>query len=141
MVILENRLFPFEGITLGYHSLTHHGKRPELLKELSIIERFYAKEFFCISRQTERAHDTDGRPLLDSTAVLFGSGMGNKLTSAEIFLFFLLGGFRRGNHHRFERHQRDGRPLGDLFVSILQQFEIEQDNFFESWWQSQSFTA
>ena len=21
-----NRLFPFEGITLGYHSLTHHGK-------------------------------------------------------------------------------------------------------------------
>ena len=40
-----NRLFPFDGITLGYHSLTHHGKRPELLKELSIIERFYASQF------------------------------------------------------------------------------------------------
>ncbi|MED5284995.1 MAG: DUF1552 domain-containing protein, partial [Planctomycetota bacterium] len=26
-----NRLFPFAGITLGYHSLTHHGKRPDLL--------------------------------------------------------------------------------------------------------------
>ncbi|HAE10255.1 MAG TPA: hypothetical protein DCG39_01290, partial [Opitutae bacterium] len=36
-----NRLFPFDGITYGYHSLTHHGKRPDLLKELTIIETFY----------------------------------------------------------------------------------------------------
>lgn len=126
-----NRLFPFEGITLGYHSLTHHGKRPELLKELSIIERFYAKEFSAFLGKLKEAHDTDGRPLLDSTAVLFGSGMGNASSHSSRNLPVLLagGGFRHGNHHRFERHQRDGRPLGDLFVSILQQFEIEQDQF------------
>jgi len=29
-------MFPFDGITLGYHSLTHHGKRPDLLKALSL---------------------------------------------------------------------------------------------------------
>ena len=40
-----NRLFPFDGITLGYHSLTHHGKRPDLLQELTIIETFYAAQF------------------------------------------------------------------------------------------------
>ena len=126
-----NRLFPFDGITLGYHSLTHHGKRPELLKELSIIERFYASQFANFLGKLKETEDSDGRPLLDSTAVLFGSGMGNASSHSSRNLPVLLagGGFQHGNHHRFERHNRDGRPLGDLFVSILQQFGIEQDQF------------
>ena len=126
-----NRLFPFDGITLGYHSLTHHGKRPELLKELSIIERFYASQFATFLGKLKETKDSDGRPLLDSTAVLFGSGMGNASSHSSRNLPVLLagGGFQHGKHHRFERHNRDGRPLGDLFVSILQQFGIEQDQF------------
>lgn len=126
-----NRLFPFDGITLGYHSLTHHGKRPELLKELSIIERFYASQFATFLGKLKETKDSTGRPLLDSTAVLFGSGMGNASSHSSRNLPVLLagGGFRHGNHHRFERHNRDGRPLGDLFVSILQQFDIEQEQF------------
>ena len=126
-----NRLFPFDGITLGYHSLTHHGKRPELLKELSIIERFYASQFASFLGKMKEAKDSTGRPLLDSTAILFGSGMGNASSHSSRNLPVLLagGGFRHGNHHRFERHNRDGRPLGDLFVSILQQFGIERDQF------------
>ena len=126
-----NRLFPFDGITLGYHSLTHHGKRPELLKELSIIERFYATQFATFLSKLKDTKDSTGRPLLDSTAVLFGSGMGNASSHSSRNLPVLLAGgsFRHGNHHRFERHNRDGRPLGDLFVSILQQFGIEQEQF------------
>ena len=126
-----NRLFPFDGITLGYHSLTHHGKRPELLKELSIIERFYASQFATFLSKLKETLDSDGNPLLDSTAVLFGSGMGNASSHSSRNLPILLagGGFQHGNHHRFERHNRDGHALGDLFVSILQQFGIEQDQF------------
>ncbi len=126
-----NRLFPFDGITLGYHSLTHHGKRPELLKELSIIERFYASQFATFLSKLKETQDSTGRPLLDSTTVLFGSGMGNASSHSSRNLPILLagGGFRHGNHHRFERQNRDGRPLGDLFVSILQQSGIEQEQF------------
>ena len=126
-----NRLFPFDGITLGYHSLTHHGKRPELLKELTIIETFYAEQFSRFLTKLNDTPDSEGQPLLESTVVLFGSGMGNASSHSSRNLPVMIagGGFQHGNHHRFERDGRDGRPLCDLFVSVLQQLGIERDTF------------
>ena len=126
-----NRLFPFDGITLGYHSLTHHGQRPELLKELTIIESFYAREFARFLGKLSETTDTDGRSLLESTIVMFGSGMGNASSHSSRNLPIMVagGGFRHGHHHRFDRQGRDGRPLCDLFVTFLQRLGIERDEF------------
>jgi hypothetical protein len=126
-----NRMFPFDGITLGYHSLTHHGKRPELLKELSIIETFYAAQFSRFLKKLKETPDSDGQSLLQSTVVMFGSGMGNASahSSRNLPIMVAGGGFKNGSHHRFERNGRDGRPLSDLFVTILQQLGIERDTF------------
>ena len=126
-----NRLFPFEGIELGYHSLTHHGKRPELLRQLTIIELYYTQQLARFFDRMKEAKDAEGQPLLDSTVVLFGSGMGNASSHSSRNLPILLagGGFKTGEHHRFERTGRDGRPLCDLFVSILQQLGVETDRF------------
>ncbi|MBP87399.1 MAG: hypothetical protein CMJ64_11865, partial [Planctomycetaceae bacterium] len=122
-----NRLFPFDGITLGYHSLTHHGKRPELLRELTIIETFYARQFARFLTKLKETPDSRGQSLLESTVVMFGSGMGNASSHSSRNLPIMVagGGFRHGNHHRFDRHGRDGRPLSDLFVTILQRLGIE----------------
>jgi len=126
-----NRLFPFDGITLGYHSLTHHGKRPDLLDQLVIIESFYAQQFSRFLTKLKNTHDAEGQSLLNSTVVLFGSGMGNASSHSSRNLPVMVagGGFRNGQHHRFERNGRDGRPLSDLFVTLLQQFGVEQDTF------------
>lgn len=126
-----NRLFPFDGITLGYHSLTHHGKRPELLRELTIIEMFYAEQFCRFLTKLKDTPDSEGQSLLESTVVMFGSGMGNASSHSSRNLPVMVagGGFRHGSHHRFERNGRDGRPLCDLFVSILQQLGVERDTF------------
>lgn len=126
-----NRLFPFDGISLGYHSLTHHGKRPDLLEQLAIIERFYADQFSQFLTKLKAAKDSEGQPLIDSTVLLFGSGMGNASSHSSRNLPALVagGGFRHGQHHTFERSGRDGRPLSDLFVSILQQFGLEDEKF------------
>ncbi len=126
-----NRMFPFDGITLGYHSLTHHGKRPELLKELAIIESFYAAQFSRFLTKMKETPDSNGQSLLESTVVMFGSGMGNASahSSRNLPIMVAGGGFRNGNHHRFERAGRDGRALSDLFVTILQQLGVERDKF------------
>ncbi|MGZ0175037.1 MAG: DUF1552 domain-containing protein [Planctomycetales bacterium] len=126
-----NRMFPFDGITLGYHSLTHHGKRPELLKELSIIETFYAAQCSGFLKKLKETPDSEGQSLLESTVVMFGSGMGNASahSSRNLPIMVAGGGFRNGSHHRFERNGRDGRPLSDLFVTILQQLGVERDRF------------
>ncbi|MFP6873330.1 MAG: DUF1552 domain-containing protein [Verrucomicrobiales bacterium] len=126
-----NRLFPFEGITLGYHSLTHHGQRPDLLRELTIIETYYSQQFARFLDRLRETRDAEERPLLDSTVVMFGSGMGNASSHSSRNLPIMVagGGFKNGNHHRFERHGRDGRPLCDLYVTILQQLGVETDRF------------
>ncbi len=126
-----SRLFPFEGISLGYHSLTHHGKRPDYLKELAIIEKFYADQFARFLTKLKSTRDSEDRPLLESTVVLFGSGMGNASSHSSRNLPVMLagGGLRHGQHHRFERNGRDGRPLADLFVTVLQQLGIEEESF------------
>ncbi|MEO1979686.1 MAG: DUF1552 domain-containing protein [Fuerstiella sp.] len=126
-----NRMFPFDGISLGYHSLTHHGKRPELLNELSIIESFYAAGFSRFLTKLKNTPDSNGQSLLDSTVVMFGSGMGNASahSSRNLPIMVAGGGFKNGRHHRFERHGRDGRALSDLYVTFLQQLGIETDEF------------
>ena len=126
-----NRLFPFDGIELGYHSLTHHGKRPDLLKQLTIIELYYAQQFARFLDRIKVAQDEGGRSLLDSVVVMFGSGMGNASSHSSRNLPIMIagGGFKTGQHYRFERHGRDGRPLCDHYVSMLQQLGVESDHF------------
>ena len=105
--------------------------RPDLLRQLTIIELYYSQQLARFLDRMKAVRDADGRPLLDSTVVLFGSGMGNASSHSSRNLPVLLagGGFKTGQHHRFERKGRDGRPLCDLYVSILQQLGVEADRF------------
>ena len=102
-----------------------------MLKELSIIETFYAAQFSRFIQNLKETPDSEGQSLLESTVVMFGSGMGNASahSSRNLPIMVAGGGFKNGSHHRFERNGRDGRPLSDLFVTILQQLGIERDRF------------
>ena len=126
-----NRRFEFAGVTLGYHTLSHHGKQPDKVRQLEIIESYYVRHFSGFLDQLKKVRDAEGRPLLESTIVLFGSGMGNASSHSSRDLPILLagGGFRHGRHHRFERGARNGMPLSNLFVTLLQQLGIEKDRF------------
>ncbi len=126
-----NRLFPFDGITAGYHQLTHHGKRPDYLTQLTSIEKYYTSQFSRFLSRMKESKDAQGESLFDTTAILFGSGMGNASSHSSRNLPILVsgGGMKHGQHHRFERHGRDGRPLSDLFVTLLQQMGIEKESF------------
>jgi hypothetical protein len=108
--------------------LTHHGKVAGYIKELSIIERFHTKQFGRFLDKLVAVREPNGRTLLDNTMALLGSGMGNASSHSNKNLPLLLagGGFRHGQHLRFE----PGRvPAANLFASMLQRFGVETDSF------------
>lgn len=120
-------------ITRGYHQLTHHGKVPEYIKELSVIEQFHMEQFGRFLDNLSSMHDGVGHRLLDRTMVLFGSGMGNASSHSNKNLPIILagGGFRHGEHRSyFKDDRRKASTLaGKLFVSMLQRFGVETDSF------------
>jgi len=120
------------GIRKGYHGLSHHGHLPENLDLLTQIELYQVEQFsrFLDKLKSIREPDADGS-LLDSTMVLFGSGMGNanSHTNHDLPIVLAGGGFRHGEHKQYPEDVRQRVPLSNLFVSMLQRFGVETDRF------------
>jgi hypothetical protein len=111
-----------------YHNLSHHGRSAEKIAQLRTIDQWHMTQLADLLRDL-RAVKEDGETLLDRTMVLYGSNLGNANTHESLNLPVLLagGGFRHGQHLVFDR--KNNLPLSNLFVSMLQRMEVEQDRF------------
>jgi hypothetical protein len=120
-------------ISRGYHQLTHHGKVPEYITELSMIEQFHMIQLARFLEQLRAVKEPNGKTLLDNSMVLFGSGMGNASSHSNKNLPLILagGGFKHGEHKSYfkDEAKRKATPAGNLFVSMLQRFGMETDRF------------
>ena len=120
-------------ISRGYHQLTHHGKVPEYITELSVIEQFHMEQLARFLDRLHSIHEPNGKTLLDNSMVLFGSGMGNASSHSNKNLPLILagGGFRHGEHKSYFKDdaKKEASPAGNLFVSMLQRFGLETDKF------------
>jgi hypothetical protein len=119
---------PIEGVTQGYHNLSHHGRDPGKIAELTLIEMEQMKAFRDFLARLHAARDGAGT-LLDHTMVLLGSNLGNASSHSNENLPILLagGGFRHGQHLSFDAARN--APLANLFVSMLQRLGLEVDRF------------
>lgn len=119
------------GIDRGYHDLSHSGHDPDKLRQLHVIECGLMAELDHFLTKLSTMKDMAGRSLLDSTTVLFGSGMGNASSHANTNLPVILAGagFRHGRHLFFPKQDRRQTPLCNLFVTLLQQMGIDRDQF------------
>jgi hypothetical protein len=120
------------GINKGYHALSHHGKDQANIDQLVRIELYQVEQFarFLDTLRSIRESGSD-RSLLDSTMVLFGSGMGNanSHTNNDLPIILAGGGFRHGEHKQYPKESRKRVPLCNLYVSMLQQMGVETDRF------------
>jgi hypothetical protein len=117
------------GVTQGWHELSHHGKDPKKIDELRLIEEALFAEFGAFLARL-RGADEGGAPLLDRTAVLFGSNLGNASAHEWRNLPLLLagGGFAaHGSHLAFD--QKDNQPLSNLFVQLLRYIGAPAERF------------
>jgi hypothetical protein len=116
------------GVQAGYHGLSHHGKNPDMLRQLALIETATIEAFFEFLTGLA-ASEADGANLLDRTQVLLGSNLGNASGHLTTNLPILLagGGFKHGAHLAFDA--RNNYPLPKLFVTMAQRFGVEIDSF------------
>jgi hypothetical protein len=116
------------GVQLGYHGLSHHGKNPDMLKQLELIEAATIGAFFEFLTALA-ASGEHGATLLDRTQVLLGSNLGNASGHLTTNLPILLagGGYKHGAHVAFDA--KNNHPLPKLFVSMAQRFGVEIDSF------------
>ena len=116
------------GVSSDWHQLSHHGKDPEKISELKLIEvaEFAAFNTFLTRLKSIRE---DGRSLLDHTAVLFGSNLGNASSHDWHNLPIVLAG---GNykHGAYVAHDpKNNTPLANLYVALAQRMGVETDRF------------
>ena len=116
------------GVSNDWHGLSHHGKDPEKINELKIIEQ---AEFVVFNEFLGKlcSVEENGRPLLDHTSVLFGSNLGNASAHDWHNLPIILagGGYKHG---RYVAHDpKNNTPLANLFVSLAQRMGLEVDQF------------
>lgn len=123
-----NAVPTIDGVKNDWHNLSHHGKDPEKIAELQVIEaaEFTAFEEF-LSKM--RSIEENGRPLLDQTAVLFGSNLGNASSHDwhNVPTIVAGGSFHHGQHLAFD--EKHNLPLANLFVSLAQHMGMEVDRF------------
>jgi hypothetical protein len=123
-----NAVPKIDGVTQDYHNLSHHGKDPEKIEALTVIETEQLRAFRDFLGKL-RDTDDGGVSLLDRTQVLLGSNLGNASSHNNRNMPIILagGGFAHGQHLAFDPD--NNHPLPQLFVTMLQRMGLETDTF------------
>jgi hypothetical protein len=147
---------PEIGISQTRHGLSHHNGDPEQLRRLTATDKFLVEQFSYFLDQLKSHSDAD-TTLLDTTQVLWGSGMayGHSHGNANLPTILAGGkalGIQHGKHVDFnlpkignynvadanEHYKICSRPvdsnarLSNLLLTMLQRVDVETDAFQDS---------
>ncbi|MES2598696.1 MAG: DUF1552 domain-containing protein [Verrucomicrobiota bacterium] len=122
-----NAVPEIEGVKNDWHNLSHHGQDQAKIDELKVIETAEFAALGDFLRKLKTIQD-NGRPLLDTTSVLFGSNLGNASahSTANIPMLFAGGGYKHGRHIAVDKEKH---VFSNLFVSLAQRMGVEADKF------------
>lgn len=147
---------PDIGISQTRHGLSHHNGDPEQLRRLTQTDTFHVEQFSYFLDQLKSHQENDGN-LLDTTQVLWGSGMsyGHSHGNANLPILYAGGkklGVKHGQHVDFnlpkigqynvaeanDHYKICGRPVDDnarlssLLLTMLQRCGVESEKFQDS---------
>jgi len=128
-----NEVVSLRGVDDGWHNLSHHGKDPDKIEKLAIIEREEMRLFAELLSRLDAVQEGD-HTLLDQCAILLGSNLGNASSHNNTNLPVITAGgrMRHAGHLAFGEAgdaSSGTPPLCRLFVSYLQHLGIETDQF------------
>lgn len=116
------------GVKSDWHNLSHHGRDESKIAELRLIEEAELSEFNRFLTKLKSAKE-DGRTLLDRTAVLFGSNLGNASSHDWHNLPIILagGGYKHGAYVAHDA--KNNTPLSNLYVALAQRMGVDTRRF------------
>jgi hypothetical protein len=116
-----------DGVESEWHNLSHHGQDEAKIAELKLIELAEFRTFAAFLQQLQSLKE-QGRSLLDSTTVLFGSNLGNASSHRATNLPIIVagGGYKHGRHIKINPEQQ---VFSNLFVSIAQRVGLAIEQF------------
>ena len=148
---------PEIGITESRHQLSHHGGDAGYMEKLTNYDTFAIEQFSYFLTRLAETKDLNGKPLLNSTMSLFGSGMsyGHSHGNANLPLVLAGGsdlGLKHGIHLDFnqghfkgyqlenpgEHYSLCSRPadpnahMSNLLLMMAQRMGVETDTFGDS---------
>ena len=127
-----NRSYNEIGLPEAHHSMSHHGNNPEKMQDFSKLNTYHVDTLAYYLDKLQSTEDGDGT-LLDSTVVLYGSGMSDGNTHNNYSVPVVVVGGREnglaGNRHLV---YPKGTPLANLSLSLLDKFGVQVDAFGDS---------
>ncbi len=132
MLLLGTSLVPpIAGVSLGHHDLSHHGQDASKIEQLKKVELEKMKLVYELLEKLKKTEE-QGETLLDRTMIFFSSNLGNASnhSTRNLPVLFAGSGFKHGQHLAFD--PKNGPPLSNLYVSMLQRLGIETDKFASS---------
>ena len=120
----------------GHHELSHHGGDPGMLKSLAEVDRGFLEKldrFLTFLKTTEEG----GRPMLDHTMVVYGSGMNSGPRgehSPKNLPLIVAGGSAYGLKHgqHIANDPEKHPPLSNVLLTVAQKMGVKTPSFSDS---------
>ena len=122
------RPYPQIGVPEAHHPLSHHNDIPDLIAQMSKINRYHAQLFSQYVAKLRATPDGDGS-LLDHTTILYGAGISNSQRhSGDNLPLMLVGGgsgtLRGGRHLVY----KDKPMMANLLVTLMDKMDFPVDH-------------
>jgi hypothetical protein len=115
----SNRVYRESGSTGAFHLVSHHGDKPERIRELAAINTYHVSMLPHLLAQLKETPDGEGT-MLDNSVVIYGSPMGNPNQHNHKRVPFVVAGhaggaIKGGTHIKAS----DATPLSNVMLSLL----------------------
>jgi hypothetical protein len=118
------RPYPQIGVPEAHHPLSHHNNIPELIAQMSKINRYHTQLFSQYLAKLRATPDGDGS-LLDHMTILYGSGISNSTRhSGDNLPLLVVGGgagrLKGGRHLTYS----DQPSMANLLVTLMDKLDV-----------------
>ena len=121
----SNRTLPDSGTNKAHHGASHHGNIPSDILDFNLINTYRLGQMAYFLERMKTTMDGDAS-LLDKTAIIWGSAMGDPNVhnhrKCPLILMGHANGALEGNLHF---RAPDGTPMANAFVSLMQRIGHE----------------